>query len=171
MNKFLLIVISVVLFVALAKVILPSLFISFQFEPEEILFIAQVIGLIMILVNGTFTDTLYFKVSIMVFIIILVGAAMKILHYSGADQTILISFFMIPLVYLIHFVLKKEKRHLDILKLLTVFAFFIIPPLLMLHIVSRDYINSVRIFNQAIFWVTFVDFLAVGLTKRTLFRE
>src|SRR5688572_14795502 len=118
MNKFLLIVISVVLFVALAKVILPSLFISFQFEPEEIL------------LNGTFTDTLYFKVSIMVFIIILVGAAMKILHYSGADQTILISFFMIPLVYLIHFVLKKEKRHLDILKLLTVFAFFIIPPLL-----------------------------------------
>jgi hypothetical protein len=171
MNKFLLIVISVVLFVALAKVIFPSLFISFQFAPEQIVFIAQVIGLIMMLVNGTFTDTLYFKVSILIFIIILVGAAMKILHYAGADQTILISLPIIPLIYLIHFVLKKEKGHLDILKLLTVFALFIIPPLLMLHIISRDYTNSVRIFNQVIFWLTFVDFLAMGLSKGTLFRE
>jgi hypothetical protein len=171
MNKFLLIVISVVLSVALAKVILPSLFISFQFEPEAMLFIAQVLGLIMMLVNGTFTDTLYFKISLFALIIIFLGAALKILHYAGADQTIVISFPMIPILYLIHFVSKKEKGHLDILKLLTVFAFFITPLLLFLHLVSRDYASSIRIFNQAIFGLTFADFLAMGLTRRTLFRN
>lgn len=171
MNKFLLIAIAVALCLTAAKLLFPSVFISYRFELEEILFVAQVIALIMMLVNGIFMNTLFFRISIIASIAVFIGAALKIMHLPGADQTILISFLIIPLIYLIHFILKKEKGHLDILKLMTVFAFFILPPLVMLYIIPRDYTNSVRIFNYVIFWSTFVDFLVVGLTKRTLFQE
>jgi hypothetical protein len=171
MNKFLLIAIAFVLCFALAKLLFPSIFISYRLELEEILSIAHVIALIMMLVNGIFMTTLFFRISIMASIAIFIGAALKIMHIPGGDQTLLISFLTIPLLYLVHFILKKEKGHLDILKLLTVFAFFILPPLVMLHIIPRDYTNSVRIFNYVIFWLTFVDFLVLGLTKRTLFQE
>jgi hypothetical protein len=80
MNKFLLIVIGLILSVALVDLLFPSAFNSYRFESEEMLFVAQVVGLIMILVNGTFMSTRYFRISILASIIIFIGTAMKIMH-------------------------------------------------------------------------------------------
>jgi len=171
MNKFLIVAIGLLLLMALVD-FLPLPAISSGGAYAIILIaIAEIMGMIMMLVNGTFTDTRYYTIAKGAIALVLLGAAFKILHYPGADQLLIIPFAILCVLYIIHFFGKKAKNHLDVLKLFTVFGFFIPAPLFVVHLISEETIDVLITISHIIFWITFVDFLVLGFARRTLFKS
>jgi len=104
------------------------------------LIFGQLLGLVMMIQNGTIIGTIYFRVIVAFLAIILFGVLLKILHYDYADQSVLLGSLGIAASYLVRFFAKKEKGHLDFLKLLWVLSAYVGGELIALHFIPRDFI-------------------------------
>ena len=169
MNKFLIAVISILLLLAVGCFLSLPVSIFDRDYAERFLTIAEVMGIIMMLLNGTFRNTRYFKVAKAVIAVLILGVLFKILHLAGADELLVLPWLLLPLVYMAHFLAKKTKNHLDILKLLTVFTFYTPVPLIFLNMISDEQGNIMFVIGHVVFWLTFVDFLVMGY-KQSLFK-
>jgi hypothetical protein len=138
---------------------------------DGFLIIAENLGLIMMLVNGTFMHTRYFQIAKALVCVIVLGALFKILHYAGADQLLLFPFPILWLLYVIHFISKKTKNFLDILKVIMLLAVLLPQPLVILHMISYETKIVLFIISDILFWITFTYFIVSGYNRKILFKE
>jgi hypothetical protein len=121
--------------------------------------LAEYLGLLMLLLNGTFINTRLLKFAVIMVIGIAIGTAFKILHLPGADMLFLTSFTVLFLIYALHFLRKRKKGRNDGLKLLMAFCLCALPPVVLLHLISYDVKETWQFVGRGIFWLTFLDFL------------
>jgi hypothetical protein len=171
MNLFLVLVIGVLVILASAGFFFPEEISTAWLAAGNLLTIAEIMGLILLLVNGVFMGTTLYRITMGFCVLSLVSLALKILHMPGADETLMLSFFTIPVLYLIHFLLKKQKDLLDFLKVFAVFAFFLPAPLILLHLVPRDVVPYISVASHGTFAIALIYFIVDGITKKTLFRS
>jgi hypothetical protein len=129
--------------------------------------LAKIAATLMMLRHGTFIDRKYFYLAYGIGFAIVVGLLFKIMHYEGADQILTFSLPAMPVLYFIHFLSKKKKQVLDILKMLTVVLHFSIALLVMMHGVDRDL--WVTLLPDYFFWFTFAYYIVLGLRRKTLY--
>jgi len=162
----------IALIVVIALLILSGLKQVFDFENRLLdlsYALAEIIALIIMLANGTFSDRKYFNLAYALIGATLVGAMFKVLHYQGADQLLTFCPAALVILYVIHFATKPVKGVLDILKLLTAISFPAIAVPVAMHWVEDSW--TLRLTSAAIFWITFVWFLVDGIQKKTLFAN
>ena len=158
MNKFLLGIIVLLLLLGLIGYF-TTLNASLTVYGDRLITVAENLGMIMMLVNGTFFGSRLFKFSLFLYGLIALGAIFKILHLEGADLLLLYPFLGLFGVYLIHFIQKKVKRRIDILKVLVVASFLVLPPLVILHLISEEHKLILLVVSHVLFGLTFLDFL------------
>ncbi len=130
------------------------------------LWISEIAGLFMLVLNGTFIKTRYFKLAKLGIAIILIGALFKILHWSGRDLVFIIGFAEIAIVYIISFIHKPIKKRLDYLKLIWVITAITVRAMKFLHYISDDY----YIIPFTIMWLLIIDYGLIENKKKTLFK-
>jgi hypothetical protein len=85
---------------------------------------ATIFSLVLLLRNGTFLASKYFRILSVGVFILMTGAVLKILHWAGANIAIMIASAGFIIIYTTWFFFKKKKHLLDILKALWVLTFF-----------------------------------------------
>ena len=128
---------------------------------------AQIIGIFMLISNGTTFKTRYWKLILVFIPVIITGALFKIIHWHFADHLLLAGLFAIPSIYLIRFITKKKKGHLDILKLLWVVTAFTFTSLILMHCLSKSYSPIPGI----LILVTVCDFIIVEFKNKNKIKE
>lgn len=128
--------------------------------------ISEFAGFIMLIRNGTFIRTKYFKIFKGVIAIIIIGALAKIMHWQFDDVLIIIGFVLAILIYSLSFLNKPIKKRLDYLKLLWGIIAYSGAVLKFLHIISIDY----QILSSAIMWLAIIDYMKIEREKRRLFE-
>lgn len=166
MNKFLLGGIVFLLAMALVGYLTP-LNASLSAYSYMLLTLAENLGIILMLANGTFVRTRWFKFAIFLCGILVLGFLFRILHLQGGEQLFSFSFIGLFVVYLIHFVQKKSLIRNDILKLATAVGFLIVPSVVMWKVLPENISDVLVVISHVIFWFTFVDFL---YSRRALFN-
>jgi hypothetical protein len=158
MNRFLLIGIGVLLLLGLTGYA-TTLNQTLKRNSSELITVAKNLGIIMMLVNGTFISTSLFKVALFLIGLAILGFIFKIMHLQGADELLLYPFIILFCLYFVHFIKKNKRRRVDVLKLGTLLSFLVLPPFIMLHILSEDSRELLVLVSHVLFWVTFLDFL------------
>lgn len=130
------------------------------------LWISELAGFFMLLANGTFIKTKYFRYFKGVISIVLIAALLKILHYSVSDTIMITGFIGLILIYFLSFIKKPIKKRLDYLKLGWVISAYSIGLLKYFHMVGDDY----QILPSAIMWLAIIDYLKTERERRTLFQ-
>lgn len=128
---------------------------------------AQLIGLIMLVTNGTILTTKIFRTIQVGIGFLIIGAMFKIMHWPGASIILLVSMFTIAITYLVRFIYKKNKNRLDVLKLLWVLFSYIGGFLILMHIIPSEYSNIAHV----ILWLAIIDFVITGIKNKTLFKQ
>lgn len=170
MNKFLCFAIAFLLLLGFVGQF-TSLNLELTMYADDLLTVAEDLCIIMMLINGTFISTRLFKVSLFFIGLVVVGFLFKVMHMPGADQLLLYPFIAVWVVYFIHFLLKKDKDALDVLKVLMLLSFLVLPPLIMLHLASDERREMFVLINRVLFWLTFLYFLYNGYKRKMLFRQ
>ncbi|MDB5228664.1 MAG: hypothetical protein JWN78_2857 [Bacteroidota bacterium] len=116
-----------------------------------------VIGLYLLFINSTIRKTIYWRIICVCIAMLLIGLWMKILHLSIADTLIIFALSTIGIVYLIRFIKKDKKTHLDYLKIVWILSSCLIADLTLLHILTKEY----GIISRTLFGVTLVDFCLI----------
>lgn len=167
LNKFLIVLIGLLLVFYVAGLLLAAAS-EFSSGPRPINpAIAEILALIMMMINGTFMSWRFYKVIYLIGGGIVFGAILKILHLPGADEILLLSYLLMPLLYSIYFLTKKQKQLLDWLKLVCVWSYFIIAALSFLRVLQRG--SWIEWVSFGLFWVTFVYFITDGVKQKKLF--
>lgn len=166
MNRLLLAIVVLLLLSAAISLLLPTL----PFETEVPITIAEIIGLIIMLINGTFKKSVFYKFFTASLFVLLLGVLLKVLHLNGADQLMALPYLVIPVVYTLYFIRKKSKDHLSIMKWLAVIFFFLPVSLSDFRLISDDAASPLFLTSHIIFWIAFADFLVIGFRDRTLFH-
>src|SRR6187455_1797159 len=169
MNRFLIVAITVFLLLGVTGTILPNTFVGKY--AAALLFVAKNLSIITMLVNGTFMSTRYFHFSIAAMLIIALGMIFKILHYAGADQLIFVGFPLLWLSYFVHFLSKKTKEPLDILKVVMLLGFLAPTPLGVLHLIPDDTKAFLSIVSSSLVAATFLYFVISGYRQDVLFKD
>jgi len=138
---------------------------------SELVTVAENVGIIMMLVNGTFIDTRLFKIALFIAGLIVLGVLLKILHMPGADELLLYPFILLFCLYLVHFINKKPKRRIDILKVVMLASFLVPPPLMVLHIISGENREVFVLISHTLFRLTFLDFLYTSRKEGVLLNK
>ncbi len=124
-------------------------------------------GFIMLLINGTFIKTKYFRIAQGLFAFVVIGALLKILHWTSySDLIIIVGVIGIALVYFFSFYKKPIKKRLDYLKLVWVLANYTFAILVFQHLIRREYTEV----GNYLLWLVIIDFAVTGLKNKTLFR-
>lgn len=130
--------------------------------------IGTLLGLALLLANGTFIYSLYFRISCIAILVVLAGAALKILHWTSyADSIIVMGLVLIMLIYAWHFLQKPTKKFLDYFKLFWVITAYSLNIGNYLHLIPNDY----PLFGNYLLWLLVLYFAFTGLRNRTIFRE
>jgi hypothetical protein len=169
MNRIILAVMSLLLI--LAAIGYTSLNNTLTIHRTEIVTLAEYVGVIMMLINGTFYGTRLFQIGLFFTGLIVVGAIFKILHYSGADELLTYPFIILFGIYIVHFLSKKSKRRVDILKVIMLISFLILPPLTILHTISYETREIMTLISHLLFWLTFLDFLYTSRKEGVLLNK
>lgn len=158
MNRFLLCIIGVLLLSGLIGyfTILNATLTRYA---NELIIVAENLGIIMMLVNGTFVSTRLFKIVLLILGLVVLGFLFKIMHLPGADELLLYPYIVLFSLYFIHFLKKKSKRRIDVLKLVMLMSFLVPPPFIMLRIISEDHREVIVLATHILFWLTFLEFL------------
>ena len=138
-------------------------FVMFQFyenqKAEDFVYIGlwvgEVFGFLMLLMNGTFIKTKYFKRVRIAIALIFIGAIFRIMHYSYSNPVLIAGFIMVILLYFLSFLKKPVKKRLDYYKLAWVIIGYSSSVLIYLHIIS----DEVKILSTAIMWLAIIDYL------------
>jgi len=127
----------------------------------------QLVGLIMMVRNGTLMNTTYWKFINFCIGITIVGALFKIQHWPGSNIILLAASIGITITYAIRFFIKTKKEHLDILKFTWVTTSYSSSVLVILHLISREFMTI----SYVIFWLTLIDFVVIKYSNKTLFNN
>jgi hypothetical protein len=157
MNKFLLGVILILLVVSAVAFFGSANGILAQYA-ERLLLIAENVALVMMLVNGTFYGSRYFKIALFFVGLIILGALMKILHLQWADMMLTFPFLFLFVTYIFHFLSKREQKILDWLKVIALFVILIPRPLYFLRVLSYDQADVLALTAHVVFGITFIAF-------------
>ncbi|WP_299315995.1 hypothetical protein [uncultured Aquimarina sp.] len=126
------------------------------------------IGFFMLLSNGTFIKTKYFKIAQGIFAIVIIGVLLKIMHWTAyANHIIVVGLIGIATSYLLSFLKKPIKKRLDYLKLIWVITSYSCGILAFLHLIKREYAEL----GTYVLWLTIIDFAITGLKNGTIFKE
>ncbi len=96
-------------------------------------------GLSLMIKDGTFIETVFFRITLAFISIIIVGAMFKFIHWPGANLMLIAGFICIPPAYLISFVGKFDKQLLDYLKAIWVVANYTIGILILMNWIENYY--------------------------------
>lgn len=163
-NSIFLVLIGISLLFALVGFILKVLGLTEQSADIYIdagLSFANLIGLIMLLYNGTIFKTAYFLVIIFWFCIAVIGVVFKFMHWPAANLLVLVSVLGILLTYTVRFFKKQEKQRLDVLKLLWVITFL----LGALGVILKWLPKEITYVSTVVFWFTLADLL-VSISRK-----
>ncbi len=129
--------------------------------------IGLLLGFWMLVLNGSLLKTKYLLLIIMGFGLSLIGGLIKVLHWNYANILVILGTCIVLFSYLVSFINKREKRHLDILKLIWVIAYLgnIISHLF--HISSNDY----AIISITILWLAIIDFIVLEVKKEEVLEQ
>jgi len=170
MNRFLLALIALFLILSLIGYY-TSLNITLTIYRNELVSIAENVGIIMMLVNGTFVSTRLFKIALFVLGLIVLGFLFKIMHMPGADELLIYPFIILFCLYVVHFTNKKSKRRVDKLKVAMLISFLVLPPFIMLHVISEEHREVIVLISHGLFWITFLDFLYTSYKEGVLLKQ
>ena len=125
--------------------------------------IAEIFSLIFLLLNGTFIKTKYFKWTKGIISIIIIGALLKIMHWTKyGNHIIIVGLIGIAFCYFLHFSKKPIKKRLDYLKILWVLVSYSLKIL-----TSLDLINSYfTLIGSVILLLTVIEFALTEKTKQ-----
>ncbi len=113
-------------------------------------------GLILLLKQGTLTNSKPFFQLILAFLgLTLIGAMIKIMHWPFANLILIIGPVSIPIIYSIHFFKKQDKHRLDILKFAWVTAFYTTAIFLIHHFPLGHELQTIE---GLLFLIMFADF-------------
>jgi hypothetical protein len=118
--------------------------------------IGQILSVMLLLKNGTLLSSPYFKGVLFFMLVLVVSAIYKWIHYTFAQELLLIGATGVVSVYFIFFLIKKPKDLLSILKALWAITAFVGSALIFLKVIPTYSM-----------WVsTFILFIAVGVFYR-----
>ena len=168
MNRRLILVIAaaLVLGVAILLAVLDSTHKTYAMKFLEAI---QILGLMEMLLNGTFISTRYFKITLISLGSLCIGALMTMVHSTTADVIILLSIVGILVSYLIHFLRKKPKTFPDIMKLSTLLFLFPLP-ILFFRPISDETKNVVLLLGRIVFAITFVQCILRGERRMVWYK-
>ena len=170
MNRFLLI--SIVVLITLSVVGFFSVEgYTLRDNAWKLLVVAEDVGIIMMLINGTFIRSKYSRAALFFIMLIVVGICFKIMHLPGASEILAFSYISLWLIYFIYFIRKNEKKILDVLKVLTLLVFLTLPPMSILHLFSEEIYDALFITSHIVFIITFAAFVKIGFDAKTLFNK
>ncbi|WP_103068132.1 hypothetical protein [Aquimarina sediminis] len=129
------------------------------------LWIVETAGFFLLLLNGTFIKTRYFKMVKGIVALMLLGALFSIMKWPFHRIVIVIDFVAIIVVYIISFFKKPIYKKLDCLKLGWVIVWYSGAILDYLHIINDDY----RILTTVLMILAVLDFVKIKLQNKTLF--
>ncbi|CAL2107597.1 conserved membrane hypothetical protein [Tenacibaculum sp. 190524A02b] len=130
--------------------------------------IGTFLGIIMLLSNGTFIKTKYFKISQGVFSLVIIGALFKIMHWTiYANHIIVTGLIVIMILYILSFLEKPIKKRIDYLKLIWVIINYVFGILVFLKFLKREYL----VLGTFIIWLIIIEFLIIGLKNRTILKK
>ena len=162
------VVILIALVVALASFI--SLIFTKNINAEvwfdRSFWIGGISGLLMLLRNGTFIKTRYYKYLLGLISIIIIGALFKIMHWPFGNLTLSTGLICIIIVYFFSFLNKPIKKRLDFIKLIWVTISYSTSVLILFRIISKEY----QILASAILWIMIIDYSISEYKKGTLFK-
>lgn len=173
-NKLFLILIGIGVLTAFIGIITTN--VSNEYETMDLgwnifdygLWISGILGFLLLISNGTFIKTKYFKITQGLIPFIIIGALLKILHWTSYDDYIIIlGLIGIMIVYFFSFTKKPIKKRLDYLKLIWVIVSYTLGILSFLHLIKRDLTEL----GNYILWLAVIDFAVSGLKNGTIFRE
>ncbi|MDJ1497171.1 hypothetical protein QNI19_29805 [Cytophagaceae bacterium DM2B3-1] len=105
---------------------------------------------------------LYFSGIVISNVIMIMGFMFKIMHWPMAMELLVAGCILSMLIYVISFLIKSTKSHLDILKVLWVLVMYITVLLVMYDVPYRhEWIGLPSI----LFWIMFFDFVYVTYRK------
>ena len=130
------------------------------------LWISELAGFFMLLLNGTFIKTKYFRILKGVIAIIIIGALFKIMHWEYNSLIMIIGFIGIILTYFFSFLNKPIKNRLDYLKLFWVIVAYTNGILTYLHVIGDEY----QILSSSLMWLAIIDYMKTERGKRKLFE-
>ena len=130
------------------------------------LWISELAGFFMLLINGTFIKTKYFRILKGVIAIIIIGALFKIMHWEYNSLILITGFIGIILTYFFSFINKPIKKRLDYLKLAWVIVAYTNGILTYLHIIGDEY----QILSSSLMWLAIIDYLKIQKGKGKLFE-
>jgi hypothetical protein len=128
--------------------------------------LGQLLGLVLLVQNGTILGTIYANTILLLGGLLLVGIFFKILHWVGVDPLLECALAGIALTYSSWFIRKKPKGQLDILKLLFVLAACGSALLLLLHLAPRE----ATYVAPALLWLAVLDYMYLDSSKRKLVK-
>ena len=171
-NFYYIIIIIIGLVITLFALI--STFVTDNPEAENWLYrglkIVEIAGFFMLVMNGTFIKTKYFRILKGIIAIILIGALVKILHWEfhgiNGNLILTIAFLGIMTTYFFSFLNKPLKKRLDFLKLVWVLTRYSIGILIFLHILGREY----DIIPSIIIWLAILDYCIGEYKNKRLFE-
>lgn len=131
------------------------------------LLIGEIMGLIILIRHSTLTKTRYWKVTQFSIGIVLIGMMFKILHLPGANLVLIAAVLAIGQTYTVRFIKKPLKKRLDILKWLWLIGASIVASLILLNLISKEWIFLVT----GLFWLIFLDFLITDLRPTWIKRR
>jgi hypothetical protein len=168
LNKFLIVLIVLILLMALSQMFIPATLIDGASHAIPLIAVAENLAIVLMLINGTFRKSRYFKYVLGVAGLLIVGMIFKILHLQGADELMSLPFLLIPFLYLPHFISKPSKHHLDYLKLISVFFLSLPLPMYTLNVFPDEVRITLVQISRWVLFVTFIDFVTMGVRRRSL---
>jgi len=134
---------------------------------DYILRIGGFMGLILLIKNGTFINTVYFKVALGIALVAVVGAFADIEQIAGYEKPIVVTgVIAIALLYVFSALKKPAKKRLDYLKMAWVLVNNTLAVLIFFHLIQRDY----ALLGIALLWAMIVDFFYSGWKDGSLFE-
>ena len=125
------------------------------------------LGLAMLIRNGTLTKTIYFRYIMFCFAIIIVGALFKIMHWPGGAICLMVGFIGIAVIYTIRFIKKPTKNQLDIMKWVYVVTAYITALCLAMQWVPRQ----MSILPNLIMLATIIHFASNCMKDKALMES
>jgi len=169
-NKILLTTIGLGLLSALIGIIIVNLTSDYQIMDlgwnmfDYGIWVGLVSGFILLLINGTFIKTRFFKISQGFFALILIGAVLKILHWTTYSNLIMIiGIIGIIISYLLSFLKKPIKKRLDYIKLSWVIVGYTLSILSLMRIIRLELTEL----SNYILWLAIIEFSIIELKNKS----
>jgi hypothetical protein len=166
-NRTLLVVIGFCLATALLAYAFDSVTTA-GFFLEGSLMAAEWLAVALLLQNGTFGKTAFFKISLFAAGLFVIGSLFRVMHWPGAKELLVSSVAFILGTYEFHFAKKSSKHRLDWLKLLWVLTRVAGTVLTVLH---QPYGREVLYLSHAVLTLALLDFVYIGNKNNTLFSK